>query len=83
MEHARNVCRMYRGVDAEARLYQEHGYDIDKYIDAVGKEPSKGLMCKKCNKNTAAIELYQTRSADEGMTAYIVCSACRHKAVFK
>ena len=81
MQAAREVCVRLRGSEQEAALHAEYGSDLDEYIyQACCGTATQGLRCKKCRKLACTVQLLQTRSADEGMTAYLVCSACRHRA---
>jgi len=80
MEHARNVCKNLHGIEAELVLYEQYKLDLDEYIHAACSTKKRGLLCKACKRNTCAIIMLQTRSADEGMTAYLSCSACSHRA---
>lgn len=40
------------------------------------KSTIKNFKCPKCGYNKASLETRQTRSADEGMTHFIVCLRC-------
>lgn len=82
MEHARNVLREAVGNEKEAQIYRMHCDDFDAYCNAAVQAPEAGLVCPACKQNTAAIELLQTRSADEGMTAYIVCQSCSYRRTY-
>ena len=82
MQTARNVFREHVGAEREAEVFKQHAHDLDSYIEAACSEPTKGLLCKKCKKHSVIIELKQTRSADEGMTAYAKCLACYHQYVY-
>ena len=82
MQHARNVLREAVGDEREAEIYSMHCNDFDAYCHAAGQVPDAGLVCPGCKRKTAAIELLQTRSADEGMTAYIVCQSCGHRRAY-
>ena len=81
MQQARHICRETRGHEIEAQLWQAHGKDLDEYIyHACGADgAAAGLRCHRCGQDRATIEMLQTRSADEGMTAFLVCSACLHR----
>ena len=37
------------------------------------------MRCRKCGSHNLNVEMRQTRSADEGMTAFITCTKCGHK----
>lgn len=81
MEHARNVVEAHAGANRERELYNQYPDDLDAYINAACSEPEAGMMCNRCKKKTVFIELKQTRSADEGMTAYATCSECKYSRV--
>lgn len=38
-----------------------------------------GMQCRKCGSHDLNVEMRQTRSADEGMTAFVTCAGCGHK----
>jgi DNA-directed RNA polymerase subunit M/transcription elongation factor TFIIS len=38
-----------------------------------------GMQCRKCGSHDLNVEMRQTRSADEGMTAFITCAGCGHR----
>jgi DNA-directed RNA polymerase subunit M/transcription elongation factor TFIIS len=38
-----------------------------------------GMCCRKCKSHNLNVEMRQTRSADEGMTAFITCQQCGHR----
>ena len=82
MDHARHVLREYAGKEREQQIYLAHCNDLDAYINAACEAPVQGLQCSRCKQYHAAIELLQTRSADEGMTAFVVCSTCGHRTKF-
>ena len=37
---------------------------------------STQYKCRKCKERNVSIEMFQTRSADEPMTAFITCNNC-------
>jgi len=76
MEHARRVCIGIVGKQAEETLFKQHGHDVDEYINRACSKPANGLRCKHCKTDSGRVEMLQTRSADEGMTAFFVCSKC-------
>ena len=82
MDHARNVLREHAGDEHERKTHLAHPSDLDAYINAACEAPTGGLKCSKCKQYRAVIELLQTRSADEGMTAFVVCRACGHRRKF-
>ena len=82
MQRAREICRAEFGHDKEKRLWDTHGHDLDEYIHAACSAEKDGLWCARCKQNTAVIEMLQTRSADEGMTAFLVCQLCRARRRF-
>ena len=83
MDHARNICREHAGEAREHSIYTEHQGDLDAYVNAACEQPAtSGMRCRKCAKDNAVIELLQTRSADEGMTAFLVCRSCHHRAKY-
>lgn len=79
MQQARDVCVQLHGATEEAALYEQFQHDIDEYIYQACYGIKRGIQCKKCKRMACTVQLLQTRSADEGMTAYLVCSACRHR----
>jgi DNA-directed RNA polymerase subunit M/transcription elongation factor TFIIS len=83
MDRARAVLRLEIGDQAEANVFQAHATDVDAYIEAACSRPCDGLPCPRCGERTAQIEMLQTRSADEGMTPYLVCTSCAHRAMFR
>lgn len=79
----RERCKKLCGPQKEELLHQNYAHDLDEYIYMVLKEQNThGHKCAKCKGNECTIELMQTRSADEGMTAFILCPNCRHKRLF-
>jgi len=82
MQQARDICRDVHGAKKEADLYHTYSSDPDEYIYHACSVKSGGLLCKHCRTKSATIEMLQTRSADEGMTAFVVCSACGHRRHF-
>ena len=81
MERARNICTKLRGRQAEAILYEQFQHDLDEYIHAACSDTQRGIQCTACQRNTCSVQLLQTRSADEGMTAYLSCSSCSHRTI--
>ena len=81
MELARDVCRQLVGQERELDLWQCHQHDIDKYIHHACKlqAGSNGLQCWGCSSQSVVVQMLQTRSADEGMTAFLVCLACKRR----
>ena len=72
------------GTTNEQQLFNEHGNDVDCYVYEVlksvfVKDENTGAKCAKCDKFAVVIQLKQTRSADEGMTAIGHCTNCGHK----
>ncbi|GAG56233.1 unnamed protein product [marine sediment metagenome] len=49
---------------------------ILKWKDENLKSAIKNFKCPKCGYDKAGIETRQTRSADEGMTHFIICLKC-------
>ena len=83
MDHVRRMCKSLHGMQKEKELFLQYGHDMDEYIEmALKQQETGGLLCKKCNKLSCTIELMQTRSADEGMTAFVVCACCQHRRLF-
>jgi DNA-directed RNA polymerase subunit M/transcription elongation factor TFIIS len=39
---------------------------------------SGGMRCRKCGSHDLVMVLRQTRSGDEGMTAFVTCKVCNH-----
>ncbi len=53
--------------------------DVTKWKDKHLKSTIKDFKCPSCGYNKATLETRQTRSADEGMTHFIICLNCgRH-----
>ena len=84
MDHVRQICSNLHGSEYEQNLYTMHGHDMDEYIEMALQPPQAetGYTCKKCKQKSCSIQLFQTRSADEGMTPYVVCARCHHKRPF-
>lgn len=82
MQHARHVFRQEAGPERELEVFKMHEKDIDAYIEAACSQPAQGMVCLRCKKPQVIIELRQTRSADEGMTAYAKCRACNFERVY-
>lgn len=82
MDHARHVLREHAGAEHEQKTYAAHASDLDAYINAACEAPTSGLKCSRCKQHQAVVELLQTRSADEGMTAFVVCGACGYRRKF-
>lgn len=83
MELARAVLRRTIGVNAEACVFKKYSSDLDAYIEAACSRPCGGMTCPRCTEKSARIEMLQTRSADEGMTPYLVCTLCTHRSTFR
>ena len=81
MKKAREICRELYGPEREQALYDQYR-DLDEYIEASLSDQA-GYQCNNCNCNQCTVQLMQTRSADEGMTAYIVCPHCKQRRPFK
>ena len=72
------------GRKREQLIYDKHGNDTDAYVfaalsQALPEDHANGARCAKCNTNNVMIEVKQTRSADEGMTSFGLCSNCGHR----
>jgi DNA-directed RNA polymerase subunit M/transcription elongation factor TFIIS len=78
------MCQELHGKARELQLFQQYGHDVDYYIEKSLQPPESGggYTCKKCKGTQGVVQLLQTRSADEGMTAYIVCPECNHRRLF-
>jgi len=50
--------------------------DIMKWKDENLKSAIKDFKCRRCGYNKAQLETRQTRSADEGMTHFLICLKC-------
>ena len=83
MELARAVLQCTIGGKAEAYVFQTHSTDLDAYIEAACSRPCGGMRCPRCTEKSACIEMLQTRSADEGMTPFLVCTLCSYRSTFK
>lgn len=78
----RNVKQL-RGSSEEQQLYDQYSSDVDEYIYmALSSHKLTGYSCAKCKKQGCTVELLQTRSADEGMSAFLVCPHCSFKRLF-
>ena len=82
MEQARDVCRKLHGLEKEKSLYNAHRNDMDEYIFHACNAQSQAMLCQNCKTKSAVVEMLQTRSADEGMTAFIVCQNCSYRRHF-
>lgn len=82
MEQARDICRSVHGADKESVLHAQYGADLDEYVYHACSAELDGMLCTKCHANSAVVEMLQTRSADEGMTAFVVCQKCHHRRHF-
>lgn len=80
MQLARDVCRQLYGPDQELKLWETYGADANEYIHHACSTDrhADGLECPYCHARTAVVEMLQTRSADEGMSAFLACKTC-HK----
>lgn len=81
MEHARNVYRLHVDATKENEVFNESGGDLDKYVYLACSSKERGCKCRKCGRNTCKIEMLQTRSADEGMSAVECCSYCKTRKI--
>ncbi len=50
--------------------------EIMKWKEENLRSTIKDFKCRKCGYNKAQLETRQTRSADEGMTHFIICLRC-------
>ena len=86
MDHVRHMCTSLHGQQKEQELFDQYGQDMDEYIEqtlnAQEEQGLQGLLCKSCKRYSCTIQLLQTRSADEGMTAFIVCGKCQFRRLF-
>lgn len=55
-------------------LHKLQGVQLEVPTDLQG-----GMRCRQCGSHDLHVEMRQTRSADEGMTAFITCAKCGHK----
>ena len=79
MQNARKVASRHLSDQTELKIHETHGNNLDLYVQAVlthiyGETEKDGALCKHCNQRTVTIQLVQTRSADEGMTAKATCT---------
>ena len=83
MDQTRQRARRYLRADDEHGCFDACGGCVDLYIDlvmrATGSLEQAGAKCRFCGKNTAVVQLLQTRAADEGMTAIATCNACKKR----
>ena len=68
------------GVTRERQIFEKYGDDVYAYVHhvtvAVYGAAESGGTCKQCGQKGVQIEMKQTRSADEGMTAICTCTIC-------
>ena len=68
------------GVTRERKLFEKYGDDVYEYVHhvtaAIWGDAGSGGKCKKCGEKNVRVEMKQTRSADEGMTAICTCLTC-------
>lgn len=50
--------------------------EVMKWKDENLKSAIKDFKCRRCGYNKAQLETRQTRSADEGMTHFLICLKC-------
>ncbi len=82
MQQARDVYRRLHGAEVEQKLFEKYGDDMDEYIHLACSNTDRGIQCVQCKEMAGVVQLLQTRSADEGMTAYVVCTKCQYRRVF-
>lgn len=61
------------------RLFNQMLQEKYDSLDACSSQYTSSLACRRCKSTDVSWEQKQTRSADEGMTVYCVCSACNHR----
>lgn len=65
-----------RKIEHSVREEVQSATAIMKWKDKYLKSVIKDFKCRKCGYDKAALETRQTRSADEGMTHFIICLKC-------
>jgi len=80
MDEARRTAKAKLGNEKEHQVFIETGFNMDEYIERVCNvlhphQPAGG-KCPHCHKHTVTVNLVQTRSGDEGMTAIAACESC-------
>ena len=68
--------KMKKKVEHSVREEVKSATQILEWKDKHLKSVIENFKCKKCGYNKAALETRQTRSADEGMTHFIICLRC-------
>lgn len=76
---------MAKGTVVE-RVQQQERARHEAYLDmlkekqaAVGRTPESVLHCRRCSSADLNFVQVQTRSADEPMTCFLTCNACKHR----
>jgi DNA-directed RNA polymerase subunit M/transcription elongation factor TFIIS len=57
-------------------------FAIDNYLDKPFESVDGSETCVKCGSMKTIAYNKQTRSSDEGMTVFVFCIQCKHRAVF-
>ena len=71
-----NAYRIHTKIQHSFREEISTTNEIMKWKDANLKSTIKDFRCRRCGYDKAQLETRQTRSADEGMTHFIICLKC-------
>ena len=69
--------RIQRTEDERRRVFEKMLQEKYESISSSGGASS--LRCRRCSSTDILVEQKQTRSADEGMSVYCVCSTCDNR----
>ena len=70
--------KIYKTEEVRRRMFETMLQEKYESIDDV-KDCDSSLKCRRCNSVDVTWEQKQTRSADEAMTVFCVCSTCHNR----